>query len=66
MFYDRLKKICDEKEIKITPMLKELKIGQGNTKKWKEGTLPNGKILIKLAEKLECSTDYLLERTDTP
>lgn len=66
MFYDRLKKICDEKGIKITPLLKELKISQGNTEKWKNGAIPTGAILIILVEKLNCSTDYLLERTNTP
>lgn len=29
-------------------------------------TIPNGKILIALADKLEVSVDYLLERTDNP
>jgi transcriptional regulator with XRE-family HTH domain len=66
MFYDRLKMICDEKGVKMTPLLKELGISPGNTEKWKNGTLPNGKILIKLAEKLNCSTDYLLGLKDTP
>ena len=66
MFYDRLKGMCNKKNIKITPLLKELKISPGNTADWKIGKIPNGKILKDIADKLECSTDYLLERTDNP
>lgn len=61
MFYNKLKEVCEIKKIKLTPMLKELGISPGNTEQWKKDTLPNGKILIKLANKLNCSVDYLLE-----
>lgn len=66
MFYDRLSNICEENKIKLSPLLDELNISRGNIKSWKNGAIPTGAILIKLAEKLNCSTDYLLERTDTP
>lgn len=66
MFYDRLNDICQKKNLKITNVLKELNISMGNTSKWKTGTIPNGKILIALADKLEVSVDYLLGRTDSP
>ena len=35
--------------------------------KWKtEGTLPNGETLIKIADYLDVSIDYLVGRTDKP
>ncbi|MDO4301764.1 MAG: helix-turn-helix transcriptional regulator [Clostridia bacterium] len=66
MFYDRLNDICKNQNLKITNVLKELNISMGNTSKWKNGTIPNGKILILLADKLGVSVDYLLERTNNP
>lgn len=66
MFYDRLNDTCKKRNLKITNVLKELNISMGNTSKWKTGTIPNGKILILLADKLGVSVDYLLERTDNP
>lgn len=66
MFFTTLQNRCKEKNIKITPLLLELNLSKGNISKWKVGTLPNGEILIKLADYLDCSIDYLLGRTDVP
>ena len=66
MFFSILQSRCSEKGIKITPLLAELGLSKGNISKWKSGTLPNGEILIKLANRLDCSVDYLLGRTDNP
>lgn len=66
MFYERLKAVCNDKGVKITPLLKELGISTGITGNWKKDILPKCEILIKIADKLEVSTDYLLERTDNP
>lgn len=64
MFFDNLTKICEEQNIKLTPLLMKLNLSTGNINKWRNGTLPNGEILIKLADSLGCSTDYLLGRTE--
>lgn len=64
MFFDILKERCAEKGIKLTPLLKKLGISLGSTSNWKNGTIPNGEILEKLAEALDCSVDYLLGRDD--
>ena len=64
MFYERLNELCKKRNLKLTNVLKELNISMGNTSKWKNGTLPNGKILIMLAKRLNVSVDYLLGLTD--
>lgn len=66
MFYSILKNLCLSRNLKLTNVLKELNISIGNTTKWKNGTLPNGAILIKFADYFNCSVDYLLGRTDNP
>lgn len=66
MFFDNLQYQCKEQNIKLTPLLIELNLSTGNIGKWKKGTLPNGEILIKLSDRLGCSVDYLLGRTDNP
>ena len=46
---------------------KEIGISSGIVTKWKTvGSLPNGETLIKIADYLDCSVDYLLGRTDNP
>lgn len=41
-------------------MLKALNLSTGSTGNWKRGQLPKGDILLKIAEYLHTSTDYLL------
>ena len=66
MFYEFLKKLCEKKGTTVTGLCKEIGVSPGVQSNWKTGTIPNGKILIALADKLEVSVDYLLERTDNP
>lgn len=66
MFYDNLKQVCKEKGTSVTSTLKEIGIGTANGTYWKNGSYPNGDILIKLSEFLNISIDYLLGRTDNP
>lgn len=66
MFFNILQSECTKKGIKLTPLLTELELSKGNISKWKNGTLPNGEILIKIADYLGCSVDYLLGRTENP
>lgn len=61
MFFDRLQMRCTEMGIKITPLVNELGISSGAIGRWKAGTLPNGETLVKIASRLDCSVDYLLE-----
>lgn len=60
MFYDNLKRICDERGVRITPLV----IGCGGTKGviggWKKGAMPNSEIVAKLSERLNVTTDLLI------
>ena len=59
--------MCISRGIKPNPVAKEIGVSSGIITKWKsEGTLPNGETLIKIADYLDCSVDYLLGRTDKP
>ncbi len=59
-FYERLRLICKEKGTTVTSMLSQLGIATGSTGNWKRGSLPNGDILIKIADYLNTSIDYIL------
>jgi len=65
-FYERLLNLCKQKNVVLTPLLKKLNISTGATGRWKDGQTPGGEILIKLADALDCSVDYLLGRVDSP
>ena len=60
MFYSQLNKICTEKGLKITNVLKELNIPTGSIGNWKNGAMPNSKVVIQLSTHLNVSCDYLL------
>jgi transcriptional regulator with XRE-family HTH domain len=64
MFYERVQELCQKRGKKLTPLLLELGMSSSATGRWQEGKLPNGESLIKLAEILEVSTDYLLGLSD--
>lgn len=61
MFYDNLKAICDKKGVKITPLVAECGGAKGSISNWKKGAAPNSDIVLKLAVRLNVSTDYLLK-----
>lgn len=45
-------------------VVSELGIANGSTTKWKNGAVPSGKSLSKIAEYFGVSVDYLLGKTD--
>ncbi len=67
LFWDRFYSMCISKNTKPNPVAKEINISSGIITKWKtQNTLPNGETLVKIADYLDCSVDYLLGRTDNP
>lgn len=66
MFYEILYAFCAQKGIKPNTVAKALGLSTATATKWKNGSVPNGEVLIKLADYLDCSIDYLLGRTDIP
>lgn len=66
MFWENFYNACLKKGIKPNPLAKELDIASGSMTTWKKGGVPNGETLLKLADYLDVSVDYLLGRTDSP
>lgn len=66
MFWDNFYYACLQKGTKPNPLAKELQIASGSMTSWKNGKLPNGETLLKIANYLDVSVDYLLGRTDEP
>lgn len=67
MFWERFYNICLTRGTKPNSVAREIGISSGIITKWKSaGTLPKGETLIKIADYLDCSIDYLLGRTDSP
>lgn len=66
MFWDNFYNACIQKGIKPNPLAKELQIASGSMTAWKGGKLPNGETLLKIADYLNVSVDYLLGRTNDP
>lgn len=61
MFYENVIKLCELKGISLTSLLHdELHMSTGNITRWKNGTVPNGETISKLAAYFGVTTDYLL------
>lgn len=60
MFYSILKEVCKQNNTSVSAVVQQLGMSKGIVTKWKNGCLPNGETIIKLAEYLNVSTDYLL------
>lgn len=60
MIYDRIINLCKQHDIKITTLLKELKIAAGSSTNWKNDKTPNSDALIKLSKYFNVSIDYIL------
>ena len=66
MFWERLCKLCDERKIKPNTVAKAIGLSNAVATGWKNGSIPSGEALIKIADYFDCSVDYLLGRTDKP
>ena len=64
MFYDEIQRVCAEKGVKPTTILKECGLSSGNMSKWKGGTSPTVDIASKLAKQLGVSLSYLCNASD--
>lgn len=60
MFYDNLKAICDEKGLKVTPIVLECGGTKGVITGWKRGSSPNSEMVAKLSARLGVSCDRLI------
>lgn len=64
-FYDNLKTACINKGLSVTPFIESFGLNSANTGAWKKGGFPRVKILIKMADALDVTTDYLLGREES-
>lgn len=63
-FYETLSKLMEERKITSKELSETLKFGKNQIKYWKDnGNVPNGEVLISLADFFGVSIDYLLGRT---
>lgn len=63
MFIDVLEKLCQENKTTVTQVLKALGLSTSKGTAWRNGSIPNGEILEKLADYFGVSIDYLMGRT---
>ncbi len=66
MFWDRFYQLCEENNTKPNAVAKMIGVSSATCTKWKNGAVPNGETLLKLANHLNVSVDYLLGRVNTP
>lgn len=64
MFWENFIKICGEKELKPTTVIRCAGISTSSISRWQAGGAPNGESIVSLAKFLNCSTDYLLTGSD--
>ena len=65
-FWETYQKLCLDSGKRPNPVGKELGISTGSIAQWKNGSIPSGETLIKIADYFNVSVDYLLGRTDEP
>ena len=67
MFFDRLQSVCDMRNKALTSVVRAVACSSGMIDGWKNrGSIPRADVVVKLADYLDTTTDYLLERTDNP
>lgn len=59
MFYDNLIKLCEERGITVTSLLRELNLSTSKGTAWKNGSIPKYEILKKLANYFSVPLDQL-------
>ena len=59
-FWNQMQNLCKEKNTTPTAVTKLLGLSTSMTTQWKNGRIPNGKTLSKIAEYFNVTTDYLL------
>ncbi len=65
MFYDVFTSLCEKKGVSPNKALTDCGISRTSTAKWREGAIPRGITLQKLADYFGVTTDYLLTGEET-
>lgn len=61
-FWEVFSDLCNSKGTKPNPVGKKVGVASSTITQWKNGSIPNGETLIKIADYFDCSVDYLLGR----
>lgn len=64
-FYTNFDKICKQKNTSISAVLLKCELNKSLGTAWKKGVSPSGDNIIKIAQYLNVSTDYLLMDKET-
>lgn len=62
--YQRIKALCEKRNISISKLESELGFGNASIKKWGRTISPSISKIVKVATYFDVSADYLLGRTD--
>lgn len=62
-FFEILENLCVQNNTNVTSVLKSLGLSTSKGTAWRNGSIPSGDILIKLAQYFGVSVDYLLGYT---
>ena len=65
-FWETYQKLCLDSGKRPNPVGKELGISTGSIAQWKNGSVPSGETLVKIADYFHVSVDYLLGREESP
>lgn len=65
MFYDQYLKLCEQRGEKPTPVAQKLGCSSSNIAMWKKGSTPREKVLQKIADYFNVTTQYLLFGEET-
>lgn len=60
VFYERVKALCEDNKMTVSDLLTQLGMSASNNTRWSKGTIPDGNTLVKIAMRLNVTTDYLL------
>lgn len=66
MFFKRFESLCIKSGSDVSNTLRALGLSTSKGTAWRNGSIPNGEILLKIASYFHVSTDYLLGNTDDP
>lgn len=62
-FFETLENLCAENNTNVTAVLKTLGYSTSKGTAWRNGSIPTGDILLKIAQYFGVSVDYLLGYT---
>lgn len=64
MYWTRFYHLCEKIGKKPNTVCRELGLSTAVATQWKNGTIPNGKVICSVADYFGCSVDYLLGRDE--